>query len=118
MLADPFADVELAVLLVLIVLVTASLGILCFLPRIASGMGKETWGALLWTSGILTGLSFVAALLHSGGFRALLSVPFIFGTWLLALLPCFSFGTWLRRRRRGLMGQTPAPENADDRQDA
>ena len=118
MLADPFADMEPLVLFVLAVLLTASLGILCFLPRIAPGMGSETWRALLWMSAILTGFTLLAIVPHSGGLRAVLAVPFIFGTWVLTLLPCFYLGTWLRRRgfRGQLAGQTPASGNADGQQ--
>jgi len=110
MLIDPFIGVELVMLAVVLVLMLASLGVLCFATRIGLGMGKMTWRALFWTSGVLTGLSFLATVLHMEGLRALLSVPFVFAIWVLALLPFFYFGS---RRRQRSAGQTRPPENSN-----
>ena len=110
MLVHPFMGVELVVLAAALVLMLASLGVLCFATRIGLGMGNMTWRALFWTSGVLTGLSFLATVLHTEGLRAVLSVPFVFVIWVLALLPFFYFGSRLRQRSAG---QTRPPEHLD-----
>ncbi len=114
-MTDPFFWVELVRWGGLLFFLPASLVILfCFAPRIVLGMGRETWCALFWTSGGLTAIGFLPTLQHVGILRALLSVPFLFITWALTLLPVFCLGAWLRRRRHRQREADGTPEPGDE----
>ena len=110
---------DMAMATVVLLLLVWSLLVLSFATRLGPGMGRETWRALFWTSGVLTGLGFLAALVVGGYLRALLGIPFAFAICVLGLLPFFCLGDWLRRRRRQrrLTDRPPPPENPGEQQD-